>query len=307
MSNRQFYVPRYLDSDRQPGSTLNDWTQAFRDQDNASFVAAVTKELQTGKPGTEKTPHHARDGEMAIGLIGKQGLLGYNLRRSQEITRLDRGPSNWSQAFLFAGGLAPQANKLRGQRSPWLLECSTTPPAGANDWMYRDGISPRRLHDYNNSKFDWHQENSVPNMAIISFALTKDERKGIREAALHPERTRLEHDLLALTGIWLHYLTNPAEVRNPLTDGLAMHSSAYVQMAYNAAGLDLTPSQLQNVSTPELIWAFAKHLSSQSVYWSQDQSELRNRSIRAWAVIRDPNCLIGPEQPKLSLDQLIST
>lgn len=310
MDKRLFYSPQFFDveSSNQPTNL----TKKFLKKDNNYFLAAVAKDLANENGNSDDTPVHAADGEMAIGLIGSYGLFGYGLRRSQEILRLDRGPSYWSHAFLFNGGLKDDAKYLSSAESPWLLECTLRPSATLSDALYRDGVMPRRIAEYAPSLFDWNEANSVPNFAVISLGLTKTERAAIRKAALTPEMTRQQYGLSALAGQWFHYLTDKGEMRNPLTLGQPMHSAAYVQMAYSAAGIDLAPSASQHTVAPEHFWSFAKWLQPLSVYLEPSTHELKQRPLRIWICIREPHCLISAdtltETPSaLSLEDIIKT
>jgi hypothetical protein len=291
MSNRLFYSPQFFDVDQVDAPT--DLTRKFLKSDNAAFLAAVAKELSTlTAPDTADVPGHAIDGEMAIGLIGSYGLTGYGLRRSQEIVRLDRGPSYWSHAFLFNGGLTNDEKLLRGETSPWLLECTLRPTSSLSDALYRDGVMPRRLAEYAPADFDWYRANSVPNMAVISVGLTQAERQEVRKAALAPQTARQRIGLAALAGQWFHYLNDEGELRNPLTLGQPVHSAAYVQLAYAAANVDLAPGAAQNTVAPEHFWGLAKYLQSLSLYRDPKTSTLKPRPIRIWTCIRDPYCQI---------------
>lgn len=290
MSNRLLYIPQYfhLKADQplvqQPSPKM---------RDNAAFLAEVAKELQQEQiPNDDSEPYHSPTGDMAIGLMGSYGLAGYGLRRSQEILRVDRGPSYWSHAFLFAGALVADAKVLRGPRSPWLLECTMAPSEAFSDALYRDGVMPRRLAEYMPASFDWRRRLSVPNMAVISVALSKPEREAIRQAALAPEMSRQSLALGSLAGKWFSYLSDPAEVQNPLLQGYPMHSAAYVHMAYSAALIDLAPGASQNAVAPEYFWSLGKRLGELSLYRDQQTQTLKQRSIRMWSCVRDPFCTI---------------
>lgn len=293
MDNRLFYTSRFFDASA-PVEPVADLTEQFRDEDNAAFLAKVASELSTLQPANEHDPRHSAGGEMAIGLIGGYGLMGYGLRRSQEILRLDRGPSYWSHAFLFNGGLNADAQQLRGPSSPWLLECTFRPSAQVSDALYRDGVMPRRLAEYSTARFDWNCANSIPNFAVISIGLTDSELKSIRAAALTPEAARQHLGLVSLAGQWFQYLCDKGEIRNPLTLGKPVHSAAYVQMAYSAASIDLAPGASQNTVAPEHFWGLAKHLQHMSLYRAPGTNALLPRPLRIWTCIRDPHCVIRP-------------
>lgn len=299
MSCRLFYDTEFFDVE--PSAAPTDLTKQFHDKDNAAFLAEVAKRLKKLKgPTGDGVPYHAPEGEMAIGLIGSYGLFGYGLRRSQEILRLDRGPSYWSHTFLLNGGLTDEPKRLRGPESPWLLECTLRPTVSLSDALYRDGVMPRRFAEYAPAKFDWQRITSVPNFAVISLGLTDEERAAIRKAALWPQKARQQIGLAALAGQWFHYLTDKGEVRNPLSLGQPMYSAAYVQMAYGAANIDLAPSASQNTVAPEHFWTLAKHLNSLSLYRDPSTNELKKRPLKIWTCIRDPLCTITSENQTMA-------
>lgn len=207
---------------------------------------------------------------------------------SQHQFLLLNGDIHWSHTFLFAGKLKGDAKKLCGSTSPWLLECTLRPTASLSDALYSDGVMPRRLAEYVPADFDWHRINNIPNFAVISLGLTKEERAAIRKAALEPQSGRQQLGLAALAGQWFYYLSDKGEVRNPLPRGQPMHSAAYVQMAYQVAGIDLAPSTSQNTVAPEFFWTLARHLQKQSLYRPLRTNKLKERPLRIWICIRDP-------------------
>jgi hypothetical protein len=294
MASRQFYMPQFFaDAEKNKGAT--DLTRKFRNGDNSQFLAFVAQQLKDIKPAKAESPSHAADGTLAIALLGCYGMFGYGLRRSQEVIRLDRGPSYWSHALIFPDGFAEDKKAGKGDAGPWVLEAALHPPGKLNDWVYRDGVAPRRFSDYSDPQFTWQNATSTPNIAVISVAQTAAERDLIRYAALHPETARLQYDFLGLAGHWFSYLTNRPEVKNPLSEGQPIPASAYVQMAYSAAKIDLAPSSLPTIATPEHFWSFATQVANRSVFWSAQTNVLSRRDVRVWSCIRDPHCMMAPD------------
>ena len=59
----------------------------------------------------------------------------------------------------------------------------------------------------------------------------------------------MAYDLPDLLGRWFHYALSLGKRKNPLLAGVAMPSASYAQLAYDAAGIDLSPGATQrNVS-----------------------------------------------------------
>lgn len=300
MANRPFYTPQFFHNSRGPRQNANlvDLTQTkdIRDGNNASFLAYVVEQLKAiGSASNETTVAHSPTGEVAIALLGCFGMLGYGMRRSQEIVRFDRGPSYWSHAAIFPDGFDMAALEIEGKNGPWILEAALHPSGKHNDWLFRDGVTARRFADYSNAKFAWDSGTSAPNIAVISLAMTEDERARIRKAMLTPEAARLQYDFLGLAGQWFAYLTNRPELRNPLVDGRPMPSAAYVQMAYAAANIDLVPSSLSTTPTPEHFWSLASCLSNRAVYWDAKTRTSNERDVRCWFCIREPHCVVSPK------------
>jgi hypothetical protein len=276
-----------------PNPNIHDLSEEFRRKDNASFLAYVAGQIQKVAPNPAGL---SASSVAAIGLIGEYGLLGYGVRRAQEIIRLDRGPSYWSHAFLFVGEIDSDAATVRSARkAPWILESTLEPSANLNSWMLRDGVGPRRVSDYSFADFDLAVQHCVPNMAVIAFGLRDDERDAILKRAHDPAADRLHYDVPGLLGTWFAYLSNTASAPNPLSTGAAIYCSAYVQMAYDAAGIDLAPGAHQRNTSPEHIWQSAKFLSSVFKIPSRaDPAKFVDRSVHCWYVIRDPACVIAP-------------
>lgn len=272
-----------------------DVTEEFRRKDNAAFFAHVAEQLaERAKANLPGGLRFDAGGVGAIGLMGEYGLIGYAIRRAQELIRVDRGPSYWSHTFLVYSALSNDATVNRSRtKSPWIWESTLEPASPFNKFIERNGVGARRLADYNRAQFGLFSEHSVPNIGVIAIALTDGEREAIVDRADDPDVDQLRYDLSGLLGTWYAYITDQADKRNPLGAGHAVYCSAYVQLAYDAAGIDLAPGAHQRNTSPEHIWQAAKVL--QSAFRATDErGEQLPRPIAGWYCVRDDACVIAP-------------
>jgi hypothetical protein len=299
MANINTAIRYVAGAERNP--LLVDMTARFRYRDNAEFLAAVARRLrgESARParGGRRTPP---DGVMCIGLIGEYGLVGYGIRTAQEVIRVDRMPSHWSHAFLIASPLSPDPARNRDpRRSPLVWESTLEPPAELNSWVLRDGVGPRRIVDYANSTFDLFSQHCVPNIAVIAIGLDGEELAKIRARASDPAVDRLHYDIPGLLGTWFAYLTDRAGAPNPLATGSGVYCSAYVQLAYDAAGIDLAPGAQQRNTSPEHIWQGALYLTQSFLAAAPGEEELVPRKVVGWYCLRDKACVIAPAGTRL--------
>jgi hypothetical protein len=219
------------------------------------------------------------------------------------VLRLDREPSYWSHAFLLVDPIPDSISANRsGMKSPVLWESSLTPPPGCDWFSWRNGINPRRLSEYSRSAFSATAAHSVPNIAIIAIGLTGPERKEILKRAENPYVDQLRYDLASLRGIWLDYVCRRSGVANPLTEGNALPSGAYVQFAYDAAGILLAPGAHQRNTSPEHIWAAVRYLRETFRIEDAASTEPVPRPVKAWMCVRNRTCATLPEGGKAPRD-----
>jgi hypothetical protein len=268
--------------------------------DNAEFLAEVGRRLR--RIGKEKGPAGTRiapDGVGAVGLVGEYDPVGYALRRAQEVIRVDRTPSSWSHAFLFLDPIPTSADEIRDPaRSPRIVESTFSPASEWDYFTYRSGASLRRFSDYVRADFDLGAAHSVPNVAVLSFGLTEKEQRGIIERALCPEIDQLSYDLPALLGTWFGYAMRPGYVPNPLTQGTAIPGAALVQLAYDAAGIDLSPGSHDRNTAPEHLWQTARFLYGMLTVMDED-GHSKPRRVAGYHCVRDPACLMAPLEAEL--------
>jgi len=95
-----------------------------------------------------------------------------------------------------------------------------------------------------------------------------------------------------LLGTWFAYLTNKADAPNPAGAGHAVYCSAYVQLAYDDAGIDLAPGAHQRNTSPEHLWQAAK--VSQHSFSVTDNDRRVPRPVAGWYCVPDCACVIAP-------------
>lgn len=289
-----------------PGATKNedlvDLTDECAEVDNAEFLARVAERLKRSRDRRRAGTAIDREGVACIGLLGGYGLDAYRLRLAQEAVRFDRMPSYWSHAFLIATPLSidPEVNR-DPDHSPWVWESSLRPGERAsmlNQWM---GAGPRRVAEYASAAFDPASSQAAPNMAVIAIALTDEERERVLAFADKPYMEQLAFDLQSLQSAWFHFLRVGEQSANPLAAGHAVHSAAYVQMAYDAAGIDLAPGAVQRNIAPEHIWAAAMWMSDGFTVPDPRRRRTASRRVRGWYVTRDKAAVPLPPERRMPL------
>ncbi len=285
------------------GSPVNpelvDLTEPFLRRDNAEFLAEVRTRLSEAAADPVTGAYFDAGGIGCIGLLGEFGLIGYGIRRALEVLRVDHTPSYWSHAFLLAQPLSADAKANRDPRnSPWIWESTLEPATAFNRFTDRNGVGPRRIGEYSRARFDPFAAHSCPNVAIIAIGLTRDERTAILDRADDPDVDQLHYDILGLLGTWYAYLTNRANQPNPLAQGHAVYCSAFVQLAYDAAGIDLAPGAHERNTSPEHLWQTVKFFHERLPPIVIDGARTA-RPVRGWYCVRDPYCQIAPPLARL--------
>lgn len=286
---------RYLATGRTVNPNLQDLTRVFQRRDNAAFLAKVSSAIRQFSRKQAAGQVGLASGAVAcIGLIGEYGVVGYRLRRAQEVIRLDRTPSYWSHAFLIRDPLnASPARNKDPRLSPWVLESTFDPAEGFSAFLECHGVSARRIGDFNEARFHPQRVHSVPNIAIIAIGLTDEEREQIQARADAPYTDQLNYDFPSLLGGWYAYITSKGEVPNPILQGLGIPGAVYVQFAYDAAGIDLAPGSRQRNITPEHIWQSAKRLSP-LFRTVGENGQFIERPVAGWYCIREKACVSYP-------------
>ena len=111
--------------------------------------------------------------------------------------------------------------------------------------------------------------------------------------ANYTEADLLAYDLPDLLGRWFHFALSLGKRKNPLLSGVAMPSASYAQLAYDAAGIDLSPGATQRNSTPEHFWQAARYLYP--MFEAPDsEGNLVRRPVLGFYCVREPECLLAP-------------
>jgi hypothetical protein len=279
-----------------------DWSRRYRGRDNAAFLAGVARELERTARDYPDTVDPA--GVLCVGLLGEFGYIGYGLRRAQATLRIDRQPSYWSHAFLVGTALSAAPNAYGSRRTaPWLYEVSFTPDRAVSAVAFRSGASPRSSADFVATRFRQLEPPAAPNIAIIALALTEDERERVLARAIRPEMESTRYDLGLLRARWFRYLVDPVAEANPLAEGVAMPSAAYVQLAYDAAGVDLSPGAMQRNTAPEHIWQLVRRLYRDAELIGAD-GKRAPRVVAGWYCVRDRSALPAPEGRDVAPERL---
>jgi len=276
-----------------------DLTDTVRRKDNAVFLTQVATKLHELRSGPER--RWFSGGSACIGLMGEFGLTGSLIRQAQALIRVDRTPSYWSHSFLFYNDLSTELGMNRSERnSPWIWESTLEPATPFNHFIERNGVGARRIGNYAFSGFDLLRDHCVPNMAVIAIGLTDEERSAVLQRADDPNVDQLAYDLGALLGTWYAYVTDRAQRPNPLATGNAVYCSAYLQLAYDAVGIDLAPGAHERNTCPEHFWQLARYLQSGLVAIDPDTKATIPRPIRGWYCVREKAACIVPLEPTRS-------
>lgn len=236
----------------------SDWV-IKNDKSNVEFFEEALK-VMTNEFGV------GNDGVMAIGLIGSRDIPGITMRRAQAILRWDRRPSFWSHAFL----ITKPRSRIRTTpilEVPLHLRDDDFPEPGNN------GLNKNaKLSTYNKSDLDANvalltvTKRVKQNGKVAHENLDAEHLKAVQEAADDPNRDRLRYDLWESLSAWKQYLWSDGAGDNPLRHGVPVPASAYVEMAYEAMGLDLVPGASERNSAPEHIWNAAR-------WWHQEAAK----------------------------------
>jgi hypothetical protein len=143
----------------------------------------------------------------------------------------------------------------------------------------RNGVTAQTLDLYQDpAKF--------PNVGLISFRLTNQDRERLLDRAADPNIDRLRFNLWDLLRRWLSYAWVAGQDHNPLADGTRMPSAAYVEMAYESIGIDLTPGASERNSSPEHFW--------QTALWWWEPFQKLKKTLRIDFCTREKQAVILP-------------
>jgi hypothetical protein len=251
---------------------IHDWSEktitrgvTYADRGNVTFFSDALSALATENMGN--------GGLMAIGFLGQRDIPGVTLRNAQATLRWDVRPSLWSHAFLLLSRRAdPNPRSLRNAR---LLEVPMYSRMGEFPRPERNAVSESRLGRYDDPELD-------ANAALVAIQMSDAEAAEVKKRAENFNVDRLRYDLWDSLGAWQAYLWSRGQATNPLVNGIPIPAAAYVEMAFEAIGLDLTPGSSERNSAPEHIW--------NAVVWWHEAFKTLGRKISGYYVLRDPGC-----------------
>jgi hypothetical protein len=259
---------------KQRSKLLRDWSKVsrYKTGDNLRFFADALRALANDGVGN--------GGRMVIGLLGQRDIPGVALRNAQAVLRWDLRPSLWSHVFLIS---RPVTGGSRAVSDAALLEVPMYSRMGTFPQPERNAVSDGRLGSYRSPEVD-------ANAAVIAIQMTDKEARDVERRARDFNVDRLRYDLWEALGVWQAYLWSAGQAANPLREGFPIPSSAYVEMAFEALNLDLTPATSERNSAPEHIWNAA-------VWWHEAFQKTHDRAIRGFYVVRDPGGSLMDAKP----------
>ena len=293
-SARRWFIERATANEQ-----LCDVSDAVADGDNAVFYAEVARRTRALAASPVGEGLFDPGGVGCVVLMGEYGVHGYGIREAQCMLRIDGTPSYWNHCFLVADALSEDATRNRDRHdSPWIWESTVEPPLPSNDFTHRNGVGSRRLHDYTRAEFSLTELHSIPNICAFAVGMTASERKSVIDRGTDPEVATMRYDISGLLGTWVSYLRDRESLPNPLSKRNAVYCSAYIQLAFEAAGINLAPSADLHNTAPEHLWQMAKWLKAH-LPKVRIGGEVRERPLVGWYCIRDKACRVTPEPPPM--------
>src|ERR687891_1736603 len=178
----------------------------------------------------------ARQGASSgIILLGGSSLAHFRIRVAQSHVRSDLLPSCWSLAGVLEDAYTFASVPIDGG-------------ADASEVPRTNGVRSCRLDEYDDPV-------RFPNIAVVQFT---DDMRAIHANVERVKSQRSVIDLPTLILPWLGFIWSAGRAGNPLLAGYGLPSSAFVEMLYGIAGIELTPGLSSAAGCPEAIWAAAK-------------------------------------------------
>ncbi len=251
---------------------------------NADFFRQISSQLS------------AEQCRAGIVLVGARDVRSIAVRQAQASLRYDRRSSYFSHAALIARWNAQTPDESVG------FEASLDPIVPAQSVPERNGVTAFKLGRYADPQL-------YPNVAFIAIDLKPDtqldidgksevqlppeaRKDEIIEAARNPCRERETYPLWEGLGVWSNYQYSPERLANPLLDHVPLPAAAYVEYAYGAHQIDITPGAVGRQTCPELLWATFQR-------WQEGLLASAAASIAVYACIRDEAGVAAPPLPML--------
>ena len=168
-------------------------------------------------------------------LLGGVSVDHFRIRVAQSRYRDDLAPSFWSMA-----GILTADGKVHTVPIDRLPNASMVPTSNA-------------IHEFDFATFA--SAEAFPNIAVLSFSKELDE---VVKAADRIRKSRAVLDLPSTLITWLSYVWATDAGSNPLRQGVGVPSAAFVETAYAACGIEISPGQRTASSSPEAIWQAAR-------------------------------------------------
>lgn len=187
------------------------------------------------------TPDLQGDDHTLLALWGATDTASFRMRAAQSHLRPDLLPSYWSHAMLVdrgGGGLGRAT----------VIEVPLAQPGGREFPPRSNGIQVRSLSHYDDTS-------DFANCALLAFPIPI---ASVIEQIERLKKQRAILDCLEHVVRWNAFAWGVAGSANPLTDGYGLPCAAMLEVAFSAAGLDLTPGLESRASCPEAIWTAAR-------------------------------------------------
>jgi hypothetical protein len=184
-------------------------------------------------------------------LVGGCDLTHFRLRVAQSHVRADMAPSLWSHV----GIVCEDASGVH------VFEVALDPEDGFRDMPKTNGVRRARVERY-----DDHDR--FPNLALVRFPTPRtldaeDASDAANGCPITDAIARLgqERGLLDIPGLvlpWLGFVWGAGHPANPLLSGTGIPSAVFVEAAFAALGVELTPGLSTRSSCPDAIWQSAR-------------------------------------------------
>ena len=107
--------------------------------------------------------------------------------------------------------------------------------------------------------------------ACAESNLTADDLNAVKARAKDPNYDRLRFDMWENFCAWQRFLWSDGTGVSPLRQGVPVPCSSYVEMAFEAMGMDLVPGASERNSAPEHIWNAARWWYQEADKQGEDQ------------------------------------
>ena len=174
-------------------------------------------------------------------LLGGTDTTSFRLRVAQSHLRPDLLPSFWSHTLLLDYGGA-------GLGRARAIEVPLAQPGGREFPPRTNGIQVRPLARYDDSA-------EFGNCALLGIPI---QAAKVLDQVERLQSQRSTLDCLEHVVRWNAFAWGVAGTPNPLNDNYGIPSAAMLEVAFSAAGLDLTPGLESRASCPEAIWTGAR-------------------------------------------------